>query len=358
MISYQVHRFGARLARVVQETPRPDGSQVLLRVQAAGVCHTDIHTWQGWYDMGGGKRLTMGDRGVGLPLTLGHEVAGQVAAVGPQAAGAAVGRRCLVYPWIGCGECKICRRGAEQLCPAPRFLGIFRAGGYSDHVLVPHPRYLIDIGDMPAAQAAPYACSGLTAYSALRKFDPAVLREERVVIFGAGGLGLMAATLLPALDGAGAVVVEPDAARREAALAAGACEAIDPAAPDFMARVRSAAGGSVWAVLDCVGSAQTVQSALDLLTKGGQFVQIGLFGGQIALPTPLLPIRALSYHGSYVGSLEELHALMALVRDRALPPVPTTCRCLAEADAALDDLEHGRVVGRVILQPERPRPEG
>ncbi|MEO9101848.1 MAG: zinc-binding dehydrogenase, partial [Burkholderiaceae bacterium] len=183
------------------------------------------------------------------------------------------------------------------------------------------------------------------------KIDPAVLREERMVIVGAGGLGLMAVTLLGALDGAGAVVVEPHAGRREAALAAGAVAAIDPAAPDFAASVKAATGGSVWAALDCVGSAQTVQSCLDLLVKGGQFVQVGLFGGSIELPTPLLPLRALSYHGSYVGSLPELKALMALVRARKPPPIPITCRALHEAGEALDDLEQGRVIGRVILQP-------
>lgn len=351
MISYRVQQFGARLVRDEQPTPRPEGTQVLLRVEAAGVCHTDIHTWQGWYDMGGGRRLTMGDRGVRLPLTLGHEIAGHVEAAGPDAAGLRPDARYLVYPWIGCGDCKVCRWGREQLCPSPRFLGIFRAGGYSDHVLIPHPRYLIDIGDMPAALAAPYACSGLTVFSALKKLDPVVLREELVVIIGAGGLGLMATTLLHALDGRGAIVLEPDAARRSAALAAGAAAAIDPADSDWDAQVILAAGGSVWGVLDCVGSAQTVQRALDLLVKGGQLVQVGLFGGQITLPTPALPIRALSYLGSYVGSLDELRMLMQLVQERRPQAIPSVCRCLDEAAQALEDLEHGRIVGRIVLQP-------
>jgi propanol-preferring alcohol dehydrogenase len=178
-----------------------------------------------------------------------------------------------------------------------------------------------------------------------------VLAEERIVVFGAGGLGLMAVTLLNALNGAGAVVVEPDAARREAALAAGAIEAIDPDDPHLMDSAKTAAGGSVWAVLDCVGAAQTVRTGLDLLVKGGQLIQVGLFGGRIELPTPSLPLRSISYSGSFVGSLPELRDLMALVRERAPVAVPTCCRPLYEASAALDDLEHGRVVGRVILEP-------
>lgn len=351
MDSYQVLRFGAPLAGVQHDAPIPQGTEVLVQVQAAGVCHTDIHIWQGGYDLGGGARLSMDQRGVVLPLTLGHEIAGEVVAMGPQAKGVVLGRRYVVYPWIGCGECKICRRGKEHVCPAPRTLGIFRAGGFSKHVIVPDARYLIDIGDMPPYQVAPFACSGLTVYSALRKMDPAVLREERIVIFGAGGLGLMAISLLRALGGAGAVMVEPDAARREAALAMGAIDAISPAAPDFLAQVRAVAGGSVWAVLDCVGAAQTMQAALDLLVKGGQIVQVGLFGGSIPLPLVTLPLRSIRVEGSFVGSPAELEELLALVRKKAAIMIPTVCRPLHEATAAIHDLEQGRVVGRVILQP-------
>lgn len=122
MISYRVQHFGAPLQRHDEPTPTPQGREVLLRVLAAGVCHTDLHTWQGWYDLGGGKRLTMGDRGIALPLTLGHEIAGEVVALGPQAEGVRIGQRVLAYPWLGCGACKVCRRGDEQLCPTPRFL--------------------------------------------------------------------------------------------------------------------------------------------------------------------------------------------------------------------------------------------
>lgn len=352
MISYEVHEFGAPLTYTERPAPVPQGKEVLLKVLAAGVCHTDIHTWHGFYDLGGGKRLTMGDRGVNLPLTLGHEIVGEVIACGPEASGASIGQRSLVYPWIGCGECKVCRRGKEQLCPTPRFLGIFRAGGYSDHVLVPDSKYLVDIGEVPPEHAAPYACSGLTTFSAIKKIDPGVLRDEKTLVIGAGGLGLMCVTLLQALGSAGVVVAETNATRRAAAIQAGAIDAIDPDAPDAAAVIKQAAGGSVWAVIDCVGSAQTVQMALDLLVKGGQLIQVGLFGGEITLPTPIIPIRALSIQGSYVGSIAELQDLMALVRTQRIPPIPTTCRHLHEAEAALNELEQGRVTGRLILQPQ------
>lgn len=352
MISYDVTTFGAPLERIERPAPEPHGREALLRVLATGVCHTDIHTWHGYYDLGGGRRLTMGDRGVSLPLTLGHEIVGEVVRTGPDADAALVGRRCLVHPWIGCGACKVCRRGDEPFCMAPRFLGIFRPGGYSDHVLVPDARYLVDIGDMRPEHAAPYACSGLSTYSAIKKIRPQVLRDEPVVVIGAGGLGLMCVSLLRALGGAGTVVVETDAGRREAALRAGACAAVDGSDAQARRLVRQAVGDAAWAVIDCVGSGQTVQLGLDVLAKGGQLIVVGLFGGQLSLPTAMIPMRAMSVEGSYVGRLDDLRALIELVRTQRIEPIPTSCRHLHEAGKALEDLEQGRVVGRVVLQPD------
>ena len=380
MTSHPVTAFSAPLQRTEQALPQPQGTQVLLRTLAAGVCHSDIHIWQGGYDLGHGKRLEMAQRGVTLPLTMGHEIVGEVVALGPDCAvdagglgnqgsqgsqsgqgghpaqpdatGVQIGQRLLVYPWVGCGGCAVCQRGREHLCAQPAFLGVFRDGGYSSHVLVPHPRYLIDIGSMAPAQAAPYACSGLTAFSAIHKVDSQVLADSPVVVIGAGGVGLMAVSLLGQLAGRAPVVIEPDAGRRAAAIEAGASAAINPDAPDVLAAVRTACGGAVWAVIDCVGAGRTVQMGLDLLTKGGQLVQVGLFGGDVTVPTPLVPMRAISWVGSYIGSLGELQALWALVGQQRLRPVPVSCRCLDQADAALRDLEYGRVVGRVVLTPD------
>ena len=351
MISYDVIAFGQPLERMERPTPVPIGSEVLLRVAAAGVCHTDLHTWEGAYDLGGGRQLSMRERGVSLPLTLGHEIVGEVLAAGPDATGVGPGQMRLVYPWIGCGTCSLCQRGRENLCPSPRFLGIFRAGGYSDHVMVPDARYLIDIGELSPEQAAPYACSGLTTYSAIRKIDPHVLANETVVVIGAGGVGLMGVTLLRALGCPAVGVVETDARRRDAALKAGAAWAVDGAAPDALDQVKRAGQQGVWAVIDCVGSAATVAQGLAMLTKGGQLIIVGLFGGEMSLSPALLPMRAVSIVGSYIGNLGELQELMALVCRQRPAPVPLDCRCLDEAGAAMQALAAGQVVGRVILKP-------
>ena len=192
MQSYDVCECGAPLRLMNRPTPKPTGTEVLLKVTAAGICHSDLHFWEGIYDLGGGKTLKLTDRGMKLPLTMGHETAGQVVALGPKAKGVKIGAKRLVYPWIGCGKCLVCKRGEENLCTKPGFIGVFRPGGYADHIIVPHPRYLFDYGSLKPEQAAPLACSGVTAYSALKKFG-ATLKAEPTVIIGAGGVGLMGA---------------------------------------------------------------------------------------------------------------------------------------------------------------------
>src|ERR1700722_15264807 len=145
MKSYQVAVFGAPLEEADAPTPTPQGAEVLLEVVAAGVCHSDLHIWEGGYDLGHGKRLSLKDRGIGLPLTMGHETAGRVVALGPEATDVAIGETYLVYPWIGCGECAVCRRGDENICSKPNCLGVHRNGGYADHIVAPHAKYLVSI---------------------------------------------------------------------------------------------------------------------------------------------------------------------------------------------------------------------
>ena len=158
MLSYQIDTFGKPLAQAIRETPQPQGSEVLLRVGSCGVCHSDVHLQDGYFDLGGGNRLDMA-RAMQPPRTLGHEIAGTVVAVGPQARGVAVGDRRVVYPWIGCGRCTLCTTGDEQLCHLPQALGVHRDGGFADHVMVPHPRVLLDYDPLPADQAATLAWS-------------------------------------------------------------------------------------------------------------------------------------------------------------------------------------------------------
>ena len=256
----------------------------------------------------------------------------------------------LVNPWIGCGECAVCKRGEENLCRAMRSLGVFSNGGYADHLLVPHPRYLNDIGDLPADKAAPLACSGVTTYGALKKIGP-TLKTEPTVIIGAGGLGLMCLALHRAMGGKAAIVVDIDPVKREAAKQAGAHVVIDGGAADAAAQIIAATGGGAWAVIDLVGSSSTARIGIDSLIKGGKYVIVGLYGGDITVSLPPFPMRAITVQGSYVGSVPEMAELIELVRRTGLPPVPVATRPLGDVNAVLGELRAGKVVGRVVLTP-------
>lgn len=349
MKSYDVVDFGAPLKLTEKPTPTPKGTEVLLRTLAAGVCHSDIHLWEGWYDLGGGKKLSVKDRGLVPPLTMGHEIVGEVVAAGPEASGVKVGDKRLAHPWIGCGDCAVCRRGEEQLCLAPRFLGVHKPGGYADHVLVPHPRYLLELGRLSPAQAAPYACSGITAFGALKRVGEAILREQPILVIGAGGLGLMCLALLKALGGRGAVVADIDPGKRAAALEAGAVAAIDAGAPDAVKQAQAAAKGPIGAAIDFVGAAPTARLGIDAIAKGGKYVIVGLFGGDVTLSLPLLPMRAITVQGSYTGSLAEMKELLTLVSSGKVPPVPIHQHPFDHANEVLQDLRAGRIVGRAVL---------
>lgn len=350
MESYQIIEWGAPLERREYPNPEPQGTEVLLRVDACGVCHSDLHIWDGYFDLGDGNKITLADRGVQLPFTMGHEIIGEVAAVGPEADGVSVGDKRIAYPWIGCGECAACKRDEELLCMTPRTLGTRRHGGYADQVIVPHPRYLVDYEGVPTELACTYACSGLTAYSALRK--AAHLNEDDyLLIIGAGGVGLNAVHFAPAVVKGKVIVADVDGTKLGAARQAGAAETIDNSQPEAVANIMEMTGGGAAAAIDFVGMPATGKFGIDALRKGGTLVSVGLYGGSLPLPTVMLPLKMLNIHGSYVGTLDEMHELMALVKDGRVPPLPIEVRPLDQANSALNDLRSGKVLGRVVLKP-------
>ena len=256
----------------------------------------------------------------------------------------------LVYPWLGCGKCEICLGGDENMCVVkPNALGVYCDGGYADHMTVPHPKYLINLMGLDPVTAAPYACSGVTTYSAIKKVESVM--HTPIVIFGAGGLGLMALSLLKAMGGKGAIVVDIDARKREAAMAAGALATVDGKAPDALEQLAKAAGGPIRAVIDLVGNAATTQLGFDCLTKGGKLVIVGLFGGGAPWALPLIAMKAITIQGSYVGNLRETKELLDLVREKNIAAIPVTPMPLAQANQALTDLQKGKLVGRAILTP-------
>ncbi|MFA5608245.1 MAG: alcohol dehydrogenase [Leucobacter sp.] len=331
-------------------TPEPRGAEVLLRVLRSGVCHTDTHLREGYYDLGSRGQLNLVDRGVTYPIVLGHEVVGVVEAVGPQATGVDVGERRLVYPWIGDGTCDACLAGQENLCPAPRNLGVAKHGGYADHILVPHPRYLVDVTGLDEGWAATLACSGLTAYSAARKAlptDPAL----PVVVIGAGGVGLTAIATLSALGHRAIVAVDLQERNLQLAREMGATATVSAAGEDLVADILATTGGPVGAVIDFVNNSATAPAAFGVLRKGGTMIQVGLFGGEFVIPTALLTLKIITIRGSFVGSLDELVELVTLAKRGGLPQVPTIDAELSaeSVQESLDRLAAGGVPGRIVL---------
>lgn len=348
MKSYALVEFGKPLQELELPDPEPTGTEVLVRVRRSGVCHSDLHIADGFFDLGEGNRLEVAQR-MTLPMALGHEILGEVIAAGPDAPDAPMGKTMLVHPWIGCGECRACHEDRENDCMNMNALGVFRNGGYATHVLVDHPRFLIDIDGLDLDSVTPLACSGVTVYNALRKALP-VQDDEWLCVMGAGGLGLNAVSIGAAMGAKNIVSVDLDNQALAAASDMGATALINPAeTPDVIAELQKVTANRLLAVVDTVGNQSTSHHAVQALVKTGRYVVVGLYGGTFKMPIPMLPQKALTVRGSYVGSCKDLRELIALVRTGKVKDLPVTTRPLEQVDATLQDLRAGKITGRVVL---------
>lgn len=347
MLSYDVVEWGKPFLKAERDIPVPQGDEVLLRLKYCGVCHSDVHIREGYFELGGGKRLLMTERGMRLPATLGHEPYGTVIAAGPGAADVPIGEDRLVYPWTGCGVCARCHEGLDNFCMAPAMIGIQRAGGYADHLLVPHSRYLVDVSGIDPLWAATLSCSGLASYAAVSKLNP-IANDEWVAVIGAGGLGLSAIGMLRAFGHERIVAVDVDSAKLSAAASAGAAATVD--GRDCESELKRIAGGFIYGAIDFVGSTETAKLALGVLRKGGKLILVGLFGGEIPLSSVSTIQRALTIQGSHLGTVAELKQVVALARQGKLRPIPIQKRPLSQVSYALDELKAGAVVGRVVVE--------
>jgi len=345
MKSYHALEPGKPLEVVESQTPEPTGKEVLIRTIACGVCHSDVHIHSGAFDLGGGNELPVP---VPKPFTLGHEIFGEVVAVGPDASNVSIGDRRIVYPWIGCGECEVCNLGEEHLCNSGPVIGVMQPGGFGDHVIVPNSKYLHDAGDTPEHLAGSYACSGLTAYSALKKGAP-YTSNHSLIIIGAGGVGMMGLQIAKAAFNCNPIVVDVDESKLKLALESGASAAINPTDEDAFMKIFEITGGNAAVAIDFVGSELSTAFGINLLRKGGKYIIVGLYGGELKLPLPLIPIMERGIQGSYTGSPGDMHELMELVRSGKIDPIPVEKRPASEANQTLEDLKNGKILGRAAL---------
>lgn len=311
--------------------PVPGAGEAVIDVVACGICHSDLHA-------------VAGDYPTTVPVTLGHEVVGRHATLG----------NVLVYaPW-GCRQpgCFACTSGQENICPRSSEMGLIADGGYAEQLLVIDERYLVPIGDLDPAAAAPLACGGLTAYRAVKQTLPFLgtpswssignpSGRSRALVIGAGGLGQLGLQYLKALTDAEVTVLDASPAKREQALALGADAAVGPGELE----------GVFSAVVDFVGAQATLEAAASHVTRQGIVVLVGLYGGQIPFGLGAVPHEA-HFMTSIWGSLDELHELVALVQQHGIRSEVEIIG-LGDVTDAHDRLHRGDVRGRFVIDPTR-----
>lgn len=331
------------------ETPKPKDTEVLVKVKAAGVCHSDLHLWEGGYDTGDGF-MKVTDRGVKFPVTPGHEIVGTVSEVGSAVRGFSVGDNVLVYPWIGCGTCQACRIGNDNLCDAPRSLGVFQNGGYAEYVLVPHFKFLAKVTGIDLDAAASLACAGLTAYTAIKKAN--TNSQQHLVIFGVGGLGLMGVQIARAITRANIICVDIDDEKLQTAKDLGADSVVNSKDAGAVEKIISLCGGKgADSVIDFVNAPPTVKMGLAILRKRGNLILVGLFGGKVDLSLVTVPMKAITIQGAYTGNYNDMLELLGLAQRGLIKPTVSKKYSLSDANAALEDLRARKIIGRAVINP-------
>jgi alcohol dehydrogenase, propanol-preferring len=332
--------YNADLELAELPTPQPQGGEVLIRVKAAGVCHSDLH-------------LIEGDPPVlpRFPWTLGHEVAGEVAVLGPAASGVMVGDLVGVFGGQGCGSCANCISGLEQLCSTGAWtgIGVGRPGGYAEYMIAPAVRHLTPLNGVEPAVAAALTDAGLTPYRAVRKALPFLPAAGTAVVIGLGALGQYAVQYLRMFSPSRIVGFDPVAAKRDAAAQLGADVALDPGDDLSDLPEQQRLSGAAAAVLDFVGSDSTLDLATRCVGPRGIVVIVGLGGGSV--PIGFLTMQPeMTVTNTYWGSPAELVEVLDLARTGHLRSNITTYS-LAEAQQAVTDLGRGEVPGRAVLVP-------
>ena len=340
------------------ETPKAEGKEVVIKVVSAGVCHSDLHLWEGGYDMGDGTFLKVTDRGVKYPVTPGHEIVGTISEMGSDVQGYAIGDQVLVYPWLGCGECPTCKGGDENLCETPRSVGLFQDGGYAEHVKIPSYKYLAKIDGVDPDSATSLACAALTAYNAIKKAN--VRSPEFIVIIGAGGLGLMGIQIAKAVTKAKIICVDLDDNKLKTAQDMGADFVVNT---NVIGSVAAGSGNAVQkiislcnnkgaeSVIDFVNAPNTAKTGLGVLRKRGNLILVGLFGGKLDISLVTIPLKSITIQGAYTGNYNDMVELIELAKKGVINPKIAKRYPLDDANTALEELKARKINGRAVINP-------
>lgn len=326
--------------------PRPAGEEVLLRVEAAGLCHSDLHLMDG----------EAAAAAFAPPFTLGHEVVGTVVASGADVSVPL--RTYAVHGIWSCGWCRQCRRGRENYCTrltGAIGCGIGRDGGLAEYVLVPSPRHLVPVGDADPVAVAPLTDGALTALHAIKPHRDA-LPGSVVVVIGIGGLGHLALQILGDAGAAQVVAVDPREEARDLASRLGAAHSVasvDDALQVLEGSVEAFDGPGADLVLDFVGSAPTLAVADRLLAPGGSHVVVGSGGGRLTVAKGGTWPRGWSVSAPFWGTRADLVEVVGLAAAGDLR-AETEVYALEDAMTAYERLRAGAVQGRAVVVPARP----
>lgn len=331
-----LREFAGPLAIEEVETPTPAPGEVLVKVQACGVCHSDLHLALGDWDML--RPITK------LPLIGGHEIAGVVASLGEGVADLKVGDRVGV-PWLHwtCGECEYCCAGRETLCGKQKITGCTVDGGFAEYVKAPASHVAKLPPELSAEEAAPLLCAGLTVYKALK--NSGIAPGERLAVFGVGGLGHLAVQIGHAM-GAQVCAIDIAEEKLELARSLGAEWTVNATTEQAPKRLRSIGGAHVALVTSA--SAAAYETALRCLRKGGTLAVVGMPNEPFKVSAVAMVSGETRIVASAVGTREDLRELFGLVAK-----FPIRChietRPLDALPGVFDDMKRGAVLGRVVL---------
>jgi propanol-preferring alcohol dehydrogenase len=318
-------------------TPTPGPGEVLVRIGGSGACHSDLHIISG--------ELPLLPK---LPWTLGHENAGWVAAVGSGVTGLELETPVAVFGGWGCGKCRLCLAGQEQLCNIMTWVGVGAPGGYAEYLIVPAARHLVHLKDLDPVKAAPLTDAGLTPYHAVRQALPRLVPGSTAVIIGVGGLGHFGLQFVRELSPARIIAVDTSAEKRALALELGADLALDPTTDDIAAEVKRGGEGAA-GVFDFVGSNTTLALAASLVGRQGMVVLVGLSGGSLPYSFMGMPGESVVM-GSTWGTRNELEEVLALATAGRLT-FHFEQHPLEKINEVFHRLEKGEILGRAVLVP-------
>jgi propanol-preferring alcohol dehydrogenase len=333
--------YGEILSVTDLPRPVPRPGEVLIKVTAAGLCHTDLH-------------LIDGDPAIlpGFPAVLGHETAGIVEEIGEGVTTVTVGDAVAVFGAQGCGACPTCLSGLENMCSVQvlSMNGIGIPGGFAEYMIVPAERHLVPIGELDPVKAAGLTDAGLTPYRAVRRALAHLEPGSTAVVLGLGGLGQFGVQYLNLLSDARIVGLDPDEAKRARALELGADLALDPMSGEFgEVMAEHDLAGACAAVLDFVGNDASLATSRSLLAARGMLNLVGLGGGSTALSFFTMPPESVVTTTNW-GSAPEMAEVIALAREGRIEST-VNVYSLDDAQRAVDDLRDGRVDGRAVIVP-------